>query len=60
MGKPSSPPPHMHRLPLSGEAVAARYLFLGADRRVAFVDRSIELLWGLTAPALRNDPRLWL
>jgi len=60
MGKPSSPPPRMHRLPLSGEAVAARYLFLGADRRVAFVDRSIELLWGLTAPALRNDPRLWL
>ena len=47
-------------LPLGGEATTARYLFLGGDRETAFIDRAIELLWGLTAAELRHDPRLWL
>ena len=46
--------------PDGGEPTAARYLFLSADRQAAFVDHSIELLWGLTAAALRRDPKLWL
>lgn len=61
MGEPLPPPPRRMQLqPPDGDGIAARYLFLGTDRRVAFVDRSIELLWGVTAQALRNDPKLWV
>jgi two-component system, NarL family, sensor histidine kinase UhpB len=45
---------------MTAETPAARYLFLGTGRRAAFVDRSIEMLWGLTAADLRSDPGLWL
>jgi two-component system sensor histidine kinase UhpB len=38
---------------------AARYLFLGANHRAVFLDRSIEQLWGLTVAQLRSDPGLW-
>jgi len=46
--------------PSNGDSIAARYLFLGADREVAFVERSIEQLWGHSASELRADPGLWL
>ena len=61
MGEPfPPPPPRLHPLPAAGDTIAARYLFLGDERRVAFVDRAIEQLWGVTARALRDEPKLWL
>jgi len=62
MGRAASPPSRERKdlLASDGETIAARYLFIGAGRRVAFVDRSIELLWGVTSHTLRSEPKLWL
>ncbi|HEV8238294.1 MAG TPA: PAS domain-containing protein [Thermoanaerobaculia bacterium] len=46
--------------PANGEAIAARYLFVGADRPIAFVDRAFEVLWGVRERRLRDEPWLWL
>lgn len=55
----SRPLPYRRNRDDAGEVVVG-YMFLGAERRVAFVDRTVETLWGISADELRKRPGLWL